>query len=122
MSQPAGMAKQPRACPALLASSARWLPPELEEWELMLFDVSGEDAGAWGKPKTTLAGSRHVLHASEVPAGRVKTLLRKGGVLKKGDHGNVGNIRHRQQINPSLCRANMGVSAVEDPGALQPEQ
>lgn len=51
----------------------------------MLFDVSKEDASAWGKPKPTLAGSRHVLHVLEVPAGRVKTLLRKDGVLKKGD-------------------------------------
>lgn len=32
-----------------------------------------------------LAGSRHMLRTSEMPAGQVKTLFHKGVVLKKRD-------------------------------------
>lgn len=51
----------------------------------MLFDISGENAIAWWKPKQTLEGCRHMLRTSETAAGQVKTLFHKGVVLRKRD-------------------------------------
>lgn len=35
---------------------------------------------------------------------------------------NIRELRHGQQINPSLCRVNTGISGMEDLGPLQLEQ